>query len=51
MKQLTDFNLMQRINGGKGLDTVTLEVKHDTEEYRIVGSKKHSSECDCYHCF
>lgn len=28
MNQLEKFNLMQRINGGKGTDTVTLKVKH-----------------------
>lgn len=28
-KQLADFNKIMFINGGKGLDTVTLEVKHD----------------------
>ncbi len=28
-KQIADFNKIQFINGGKGLDTVTLKVRHD----------------------
>jgi hypothetical protein len=32
-KQITDFNKIQFINGGKGLDTVTLKVRHFQSDY------------------
>ncbi len=33
---LADFNKIQFINGGKGTDTVTLEVKHNTQTHDVV---------------
>lgn len=44
-KQINDYNKIQFINGGKGTDTITLEVKHqhtDFNEYVVVNG----IECD-----
>ncbi len=39
---LADYNRIQFINGGKGTDTVTLEVKH-AEPMKFVKSTSHIS--------
>lgn len=36
MNTIKDFNHIQYLNGGKGLDTITLNVIHDTKEYKII---------------